>query len=316
VIGWCVGIFGVQSFWPGLVATAALYLPLSILGYLPPMLPGAKNVRFLTRLAVGCGVFALLGGIFASPAADRFIAGLAAMPRIALAPTPDRPGYYRISGLRVRWGPDLRKSPPGAGHAFSGDMSRAGGATGITVFERRPPLRVNDGYGNHVAFRVVRPNVLRIEDNLGGFMEIDWNRDVPVVTDSQPASQATRAGMPTAIGGRLVGLGQWLMIVTPLTSWLLLIAAVRAVFREGDVYLQFTVPWILQLVGLGLFMLMGFVQWSYGSRSGEAGIAAAVMVLVIGAPALSASISGAFWTAWLLLRHSGELEAVWRSDPV
>lgn len=246
-------------------------------------------------------------GLVLSQAESFVLMSEPANPKITLDPLPNRVNVFRITGVNVRWAPEIQKDSPEV--EFGGAMSHFGGSSGWGVTAARPNFKMNDGYGNWVSFELLRAGVVRVTDNLGGFAEIDWNDAAPVVTDSRAMRKTASARGPSYNGRRLAAQGQLMVFVTPFLSWLLFtiaFATFARAERNKDVASSFWDARNLQLIGLGLYGLIMLVQWTRGHRGGEAGLGAMALICLLGIPALLTSAAGTIRMGRLVLQVVGD----------
>jgi hypothetical protein len=143
-------------------------------------------------------------------------------------------------------------------------MTHQGGITGSV-----PPGTIKDGYGNLVRFSVSRPEILHLEDQLGGFADVDWSGPAPVLVASRAMVRSTSARVPTLRARRLVNVGHILLLVSPLLAWLLLSAAIagaRSGRRSWTATARLYLSCVLQTAGLVLVVLAATVPHSPGDQ--------------------------------------------------
>jgi hypothetical protein len=283
------------SVWPVLAGYLAVYAPLTYLAIRQPRRKRQAGVRTFLWIAVGSVVLVPLG--FALAWGTRFLhVQDDGPPKIELVPAARPRIEYEVKGLNVRWAPKIAKNAPNVKDFFGIDMSHRGGSTGA-----RPPATIEDGYGNHVSFTEVRPGVLRLEDNAGGFAEVDWNGQQPVLVRSHAVARTPSARGPTSFAMRATGIGQLLLCIAPLTAWMFLTVALR---RMADSHARgvLGVSLLFQLAGLAIDGLLLFAIWTGGSRSGEAGIAMAFLILALLALAGITSLLGVGILSYALYR--------------
>ena len=175
-------------------------------------------------------------------------------------------------------------------------MSQRGGSEGIAV-----PGKIEDGYGNHCEFTEPQPDVLRIEDNAGGFAVIDWTGEKPVLTDSHSAVRSDAARGPSVLGRRMASLGEFLLLATPLITWWLAAGAVAKGLEDVAIRTA-RLPLTIGLVGMGLLLPFSLRLPS----GGEQGMADTFLYGFAVLAALACSGFGLLLLAGVYLRASAD----------
>ncbi len=284
----------ISAPWPGAAFYAAVFFPLALLALVPGLRPKARRAKVLISLALASLVLLIPGTILAR-ATENLLVEDPVVPAIALE---SHGGSLRIKGLSIRWPPDIRRYAPGAGAEFGVEMSVKGGVHGRAV-----PCTMEDGYGNSVQIQVKRQGVLHLEDQLGGFADIDWTGPVPVLLASRAVGRSASARGPTPLAWHLVSAGEWLVLVTPFIAWSLWTAALAHTGRlcgwvgSADLYLSF----LFQTGGLIGFILVLFLMVTGPGAGGDQAMGHAILVIALAFLALGVSLIGLGIMSFLLL---------------
>lgn len=169
-------------------------------------------------------------------------------PGITLAHSSQMPNRCTIIGLNVRYPPSIEKADPGLQYRFRVCMSFRGGESSCA-----PPHTLEDGYGNSIRYREPRAGVLHVEDNLGGFTEVDWNGPTPVLVTSHAFPRTASARGPRPIARDIENAGGLILCFSPLVAWMLLTMALTRLEAFATLVLYWTLG--LQFAGLAFDVL-------------------------------------------------------------
>jgi hypothetical protein len=122
----------------------------------------------------------------------------------------------------MRFNPRLEKASPGLSYLFRLEVGARGGESSCA-----PPYHFKDGYGNTLDFSQTGPTRVRIEDNRGGYADINWDGSRFVLNDSYSAGRSEAARGPTVTAERLGDWGKLLLVLAPLLAWFALTVFVR-----------------------------------------------------------------------------------------
>ena len=165
------------------------------------------------------------------------------------------------------------------------------------------PRTFDDGLGNHIAFSEKGPGVLRVEDNIGGFAEINWNGDVPILVDSRALPRTASARGPTLAAIHIAAGGEIVLLFAPFVAWMLLTMAL--VQLEALSTKSPSASLLLQSIAMVIYVIA--LLMSLKSPDGPNGVGRGMFVgFVLVAPALLMSLIGLLMMSWCLMRSALE----------
>jgi hypothetical protein len=201
-----------------------------------------------------------------------------------------------VKGLNYRNAPTLQKDALNEKSPYRLEVAVMGG-TGCCA----PPRSFEDGFGNRIDFIEKKPDILRVEDNLGGFAEIAWNGPVPILTNSLAHPRTSSARGPTANARNLAEIGLTIKVFSPLVAWMLLTMAL--VQSESLNTVAFRASQRLQQVALGLWVISFLITTT--SPEGPNGVGDVMFAgFCLGLPAAIMSIVGLSILSWSLIRFA------------
>jgi hypothetical protein len=298
VVSWVAGVFVLRSPWAPLCGAAVVFGPLLFL-VASRQIQWNDGVRPLIW-AAACSGLLLIPGIALALAPHWLHATDPGLPAIQLQPDPNSPGRYQVTGLNVRWPPTIQKLPAGAGATFAVEMSQNGGASGEHV-----PANIEDGFGNRIDFSEPKPGILHLQDNAGGFADVDWTAPAPILVRSQAVPRNAAARGPLPFARRAVAVGQTLLFTTPFLGLMLF---TLALLRQDRTAALVRGSFLLQTLGVALQGVLLLFVWTSSGQGGEAGIGMALLAVIALIPAAGTSLTGAGLLSLALRGMLGSLE--------